>query len=98
MRQVNWSQEALDDLSDQLFFVAERNPDSARLIGERVKATAARLGEFATGHIGHGAGIYETLVQRTSLIIAYEMNDREINIVRVIHAARNWTADKWPED
>jgi toxin ParE1/3/4 len=98
MRKVIWAPEALDDLSEQLSYVAERNPANARLVADRVKAAAVGLGEFATGHIGRRDGTFEKVVLRTSLIIAYEMNDQKINIVRVIHGARNWTAEKWPQD
>lgn len=59
----------------------------------------AALAQFATGHPGRVAGTYEKSVSRFPYIIAYALTagDRAITILRVIHAARDWPAEEWPE-
>lgn len=66
----------------------------------RVRDTAAALGEMATGRPGRVIGTYEKSIDRLPYVIAYALmshGDREsVMILRVIHTAREWTAEEWP--
>jgi toxin ParE1/3/4 len=99
-RPVQWSRAALDDLKDQVFFIAREDPDAEARVAGRVRDTAAALGEMATGRPGRVIGTYEKSINRLPYVIAYALmshGDREsVMILRVIHTAREWTAEEWP--
>jgi toxin ParE1/3/4 len=72
---------------------------NAALVADRVEAAVALLQSAPTGRFGRIEGTYEKLVSKTSLIIAYQLSPSgDIAIARIIHAARDWTEGKWPED
>ena len=99
-RPVEWSRDALDDLKDQIAYIAAENPAAAQRVADRLRATGDALGDMATGRPGRVTGTYEKSVTRLPYIIAYALTrrgDREIvSIVRVIHTARNWPDEEWP--
>jgi toxin ParE1/3/4 len=98
-RRVEWSDEALEDVIAQALYIAANDKDAARRIARRIRETGARLGDFATGHPGRVAGTYEKSVSGLPYILAYALTDgdRAVSILRVIHAARDWSAEAWPE-
>jgi plasmid stabilization system protein ParE len=100
-RPVQWSREALDDLKRQIAYIAAENPDAARRVADRIRETAAALGNTPTGRPGRVTGTYEKLVIGLPYIIAYAIaakTDREIvSVLRVIHTARDWPTEKWPK-
>lgn len=98
-RRVEWSEDALTDLIDQLVFIAANNRAAADRVADRIEATADALGDFATGHPGQVESTYEKSVRGLPYIIAYELSDadRTVSILRVIHTARDWPEGEWPE-
>lgn len=100
-RPVQWSREALNELKEQAAFVAADNPSAARRVADRIRDTGAALGKMATGRRGRVAGTYEKLVPRLPYIIAYSLSaqggSEVVSILRVIHTARDWPAEEWPE-
>ncbi|QXX76598.1 type II toxin-antitoxin system RelE/ParE family toxin [Methylovirgula sp. HY1] len=100
-RPVQWSREALDDIKRQIAYIATDNPGAARRIADRIRETGMALGKTATGRPGRVTGAYEKLVTGLPYIIAYAIAtkaDREtVSILRVIHTARDWPTEKWPE-
>jgi toxin ParE1/3/4 len=99
-RPVRWFRPALDDLKQQVSYIAADNPEAARRIADRIRDAGNDLGSFATGRHGRVAGTYEKSVPRLPYMIAYSINlihGREtISIVRIIHTARDWPVDEWP--
>ena len=99
MKDVRWSDDALADLERQVVHIAKDNLAAARRVAKRIRETGDALGEFATGHPGRVGGTYEKSVTRLPYIIAYALSndDSVLTILRVIHTARNWLPDEWPE-
>ncbi len=99
MRRVEWSDAAKADIRAQVEYIAEDDPQAARRIVAKVQETGAKLGDFATGHPGRVSGAYEKLVRGLPYIIAYTLTDgdRTVSILRVIHTARDWPDDSWPD-
>ncbi|MGI2036428.1 type II toxin-antitoxin system RelE/ParE family toxin [Rhizobium panacihumi] len=99
-RPVTWAREALNDMREQIAFIAEDNPAAARRVADRLRDTGEALGEIATGRPGRVTGTYEKSVIRLPYIISYELRpiaSREsVVILRVIHTARDWPAEEWP--
>ena len=71
-RSVTWSREALDDIKEQVAFIAQDNPAAARRVADRIRDVGKALGEMATGRPGRVTGSYEKSVSRLPYIIAYE--------------------------
>ena len=100
MRRVVWSRRALSDAGDILRHIAADDASAARKVIDRIEATGEALGEYATGHPGRVAGTYEKSLRQLPYIIAYALTDnaQTIAILRVIHAAREWQDEGWPQD
>ncbi|MFN3820225.1 type II toxin-antitoxin system RelE/ParE family toxin [Blastomonas sp.] len=98
MRRVVWSAAARADYLAVLRHIADDDPDAAYRVGQAIRRTGAQLGDFATGHPGRVAGIYEKSVRGIPYIIAYTLavDDQSVSILRVIHTARDWPNDRWP--
>lgn len=99
-RSVQWSRAALDDLKAQIAYIAADNPAAARRVADRIRVSAAALGDMTTGRIGRVSGTYEKLVSGLPYVIAYAITNRAgreyVSILRVIHAARDWPGKGWP--
>jgi toxin ParE1/3/4 len=98
-RRVQWSIDALEDFKRQIEHIARDNPVAAERIARRLRETGTALGMLATGRPGRVSGTYEKTVTRLPYIIAYALTDGgdSVSILRVIHSARNWPPNEWPE-
>jgi toxin ParE1/3/4 len=97
-RRVQWSNDALDDLLEQIAHIAADNPDAAERVARRIREIGTALGTYATGHPGRVSGTYEKSVPRLPYVIVYALTDggSAVSILRVIHTARDWTDKAWP--
>lgn len=99
-RAVMWSRDALDDLKQQLNYIATDDPNAARKIVTKLRSTGEQLADFATGHPGRVSGTYEKSVSRMPYVIAYVLTVHQgrevVAILRVIHTSRDWDANSWP--
>ncbi|MBT0779228.1 type II toxin-antitoxin system RelE/ParE family toxin [Paracoccus sp. pheM1] len=99
-RPVTWARAALDDIKEQIAFIALDNPAAARRVADRLRDTGAALGDMATGRPGRVTGSYEKSVSRLPYIIAYELRTiagrESVVILRVIHTSRDWADEDWP--
>jgi plasmid stabilization system protein ParE len=100
-RPARWSRSALDDLKQQIIHIAADDPVAAQRIVERIRDAGIVLGEIPTGRPGRVVGTYEKSVSRVPYIIAYAIGaageGEVISILRVIHTARDWPPNTWPE-
>ena len=102
MRPVIWSRDALDDIKSVVRYIAEDKGSFALTIAERLEHSVNLLSTFATGRAGRVAGTYEKPVSDLPYTIAYLIEARsdgaeQVVILRIIHDARNWTPDAWPD-
>lgn len=97
---VVWSATALDDFDRTIAYLAERNPNAAARVAERIDRTARALRALPTGRPGRVAGSYEKIVPGLPYIIAYAIgppgSGNSLVILRVIHGARDWPSGQWP--
>lgn len=100
-RAVRWSRAALDDLKQQVRYIAADNPATARDVAERIDTAVRLLGERATGRPGRVGGTYEKCVHRLPYVIAYSIEVLEgretLFVLRVIHTAGDWPHRQWPD-
>ena len=102
MRDVVWSQDALDDMDSMAAYIAADNPAAALKVLGRIEQAAEKFGQMAIGRRGRVTGTYERSLSRLPYIIAYALqtlpSGRErVVILRVIHTARNWPKESWPD-
>jgi toxin ParE1/3/4 len=102
VRDVAWSQDALDDLDSVTGYIAAQNPAAALKVLDRIEETAEKLGQRAIGRRGRVAGTYEVSIRRLPYIIAYALQTlpsglERVVILRVVHMARNWPKESWPD-
>ena len=102
MRDVVWSEDALDDANELVAYIAADNPAAADKVLDRIELTAQRLGRQAIGRSGRVEGTYEKSVVGLPYIIAYAIRSlpdgiEQIVILRVIHTARDWPKGEWPK-
>ncbi|SMQ85736.1 Plasmid stabilization system protein ParE [Devosia lucknowensis] len=101
MRPVFWSVEAQRDNLEILTYLAADNPGAADRVVDAIAEAGTALGRFATGKPGRVLGTYEKPLARYPYVIAYAVQlvdgIESIVIVRVIHMARDWPSEDWPE-
>jgi toxin ParE1/3/4 len=102
VRDVVWSENALNDADELISYIAADNPAAAAKVLDRIELTAQRLGRLAIGRSGRVGGTYEKSVVGLPYIIAYAIRalaggKEQIVILRVIHTARNWPRGAWPK-
>lgn len=99
MRRVVWSNAARADYLAILRHISADDPDAAERVTDAIEATGEALGIFATGHPGRVKKTYEKSVPRLPYVIAYALTngDHAVSILRVIHTARDWRDETWPE-
>lgn len=102
MRPVAWTDEARRDLLGIVEYIAQNNPSAAERAGESILTSADDLGAFAIGHQGRVSGTYEKSVSDLPYTISYAIDTRArksgvIAILRIIHDARHWPAEAWPQ-
>jgi len=95
LRVVDWSETAIDQYESAIDYLAERNPEAAERLAERVKATIEGLASRPIGRPGQREGTYEKAVLRTAYLVIYSLvggPEGQLRILRIYHTAQDWTA------
>jgi toxin ParE1/3/4 len=88
---VLWAQAALRHLSEAREYIAIDNPPAAERQIEKIELCANRLRRFPMmGRSGQRAGTSEFPVPGTPYTLVYRLKDESVEIVAVLHGARNW--------
>lgn len=88
---VLWTQAALRHLSEAREYIAIDNPSAAERQIERIEMCANRLRTFPMiGRTGQRAGTREFPVPGTPYTLVYRVKEESVEIVAVLHGARNW--------
>jgi toxin ParE1/3/4 len=98
-RRVIWAPKARQDLFDCFDCILADHPPNAYRVRERILKRVTSLSDMPTGRPGRVFGTFEIHVPKTSMIICYELPDKDtLHVLRLIHAKRNWEEGKWPEE
>lgn len=90
---VLWTRSALRHLSAAREYIAIDNPPAAERQIDRIERSANRLSEFPMlGRQGMRAGTREFPVPGTPYILVYRVREETVQILTVLHGARNWKA------
>ena len=88
---IKWLDLAMDDLEDIAGHISEDNPDAAGRVVSRLWTAARMLAEQPEiGRAGRVHGTRELVVADTPFIVPYRLVGSEIQILRVLHGARDW--------
>ena len=89
--QLEWRQQALDDLAEMVGFIADDNPDAAQELKNEIEAKAAKLPDHPKLYKSSSRvkGMREMVV-RKNYIVRYRVTLALVEVVNVLHARRQW--------
>ena len=88
---VVWFKKAIWDLESAKNYITQDDPLAAQQVVSRIKETVSLLSEQpGIGRPGRVPNTKELVVDRTPYILPYRVRDNRIEILRVLHAARQW--------
>jgi len=88
---IRWVHLALDDLREIDKYISKDSPATAKKLLTLIWETTQLLKEHPhIGRPGRVSGTRELVISGTPFIIPYRVASGEIQILRVIHGARNW--------
>ena len=89
---VVWSPEAIEDLMSLRAYIADMDPAAARRIVLHIIRTVESLlpDNPQIGRPGRVPGTRELVIQKTSYVVPYRIENATLQILRVYHGARRW--------
>lgn len=88
---VEWLPAAVQELRDQLEWIAAQDPWAAISVGDAIETAVARLAEFPTiARPGRVVDTRELVVVGTPYIVVYRIEAAAVLVLRVLHGARRW--------
>lgn len=88
---IVWSEPARQDLRDIFTYIAEDNPNAARTLLNEIKERAVLLQDNPSlGRLGRIEDTRELVLTGTSFILPYRVKDLQIQILAVLHGAKQW--------
>jgi toxin ParE1/3/4 len=88
---IVWTQPARQDLRDIFTYIAEDNPKAARTLLNEIKERAILLQDNPLiGRLGRIEETRELVLTGTSFILPYRVKDLQIQILAVLHGAKQW--------
>ena len=88
---IVWSEPARQDLRDIFTYIAEDNPNVARTLLNEIKERAVLLQDNPSlGRLGRIEDTRELVLTGKSFILPYRVKDLQIQILAVLHGAKQW--------
>jgi plasmid stabilization system protein ParE len=88
---VTWLRLALQDIHECAEYIAQDDPNAAKLVAERIWLEGQSLRVMPDrGRPGRVPGTRELVLQGLPYFIAYQAKGKNVEILRVIHTSRNW--------
>jgi toxin ParE1/3/4 len=88
---LEWLPEAARTLTEQLEWIAERDPWAAIDTGDAVHTAVARLAEHPEiGRPGRVPTTRELVVVGTPYVIVYRVERTVVLVLRILHGAQRW--------
>ena len=88
---ITWTKRASYDLRSLRAYIAQDNPKAAQSVARRILESVERLEDYpASGRRGRLPNTRELVIPGTPFIIPYRIRDGIVEILAVMHAARQW--------
>lgn len=88
---VRWTRRALREIDDAFEWIVAENPAAAAEVIDRIHAATRLLREQpGMGRPGQVAGTRELVVGRVPYIVVYRVTLSQVEILAVMHHAREW--------
>jgi plasmid stabilization system protein ParE len=97
VKRLLWQAQARADLAKITDHFAANDPRIGATLLDRIHRAAQALAKRDTGRPGRMPNLREKSVARTKYILAYRVMEKQVVILRIIHAAQDWTGSSWPE-
>jgi len=92
---VVWTRPALRQLAEAREYIAIDNPTAAAGQIGWIEASVSQLAIFPMiGRVGMRTGTREFPVPRTPFILVYRVAKDRVQILAVLHGARNWKSER----
>ena len=89
--QLRWTPAAAADLQQIFDYIFDDSPEKASQIARRICESAALLKHSPRiGRPGRKESTRELVVTGLPYFVVYEIADKTIQIVRILHGARKW--------
>ena len=88
---VRWTTPAREQFAGAFEYIAEENRRAAARTAEQIWESTQILARHPmAGREGRVAGTRELVISGTPFIVAYKIEKKEVRILAVLHAAREW--------
>jgi len=88
---LKWSEYARYKYTEQIKYIALRNPNAAEEIEANIENTLNRILIYPhSGRIGRYPDTFECLVNKTHLIIVYKIHKEVITVLNILHTAQDY--------
>lgn len=78
-------------LSAQLSYIHDENPTAARRMAAAIALNLQQLSAFPkSGKEGRVMGTRELLINGTPFIAIYRINDKRVEVLRILHCRQEW--------
>jgi plasmid stabilization system protein ParE len=99
VRRIAWSVDAAPEYREIIAFIAEDGSG----VAARIRRSIEALADIPTGRKGRVAVTYEKVVSGLPSVIAYALGDEPagratLTVLRIVHGARDWPRDRWPDE
>jgi toxin ParE1/3/4 len=88
---IKWVRLALTDLDEAAAFISQDNPQAAKRMVNRIRDAARLLSDQPdAGRPGRVHVTRELVIANTPFILPYRVVQNTVQILRVLHGARQW--------
>ena len=88
---IVWTGRAVGQLAAIADSINAHNPHAALAVRDRIRSAIERLGESPlSGRPGRVAETRELVVPGAPYIVAYRARNEQVEILAILHAARDW--------
>jgi toxin ParE1/3/4 len=89
--QIEWSLFAVEDRTRIFDYIEQEDPLAAVAVDERIMEQTATLSAFPEcGRPGRVEGTRELVINHTSFIVAYRVQNGIVRVLRILHGAQYW--------
>jgi len=88
---ITWTRPAIHDLNEAALYIRLDNPGAARQMLARIRISIRQLRRFPMlGRTGWKDETRELVIPNTSYIVVYRIVEKSVEILAVLHGARDW--------